>query len=67
MSRSYKKLPITGVTTACSEKQNKQIATRLERRKNRQILKLTEDETQLLAKRDVSNVWGMDKISKPVT
>ena len=64
MSRSYKKTPVTGITTACSEKQDKRIANRLERRKNKQILKLTEDDICLLKKREVSNDWCMDKDGK---
>ena len=64
MSRSYKKAPITSVTTAASEKQDKRLANRLERRKNKQILQTTEDEAFLLKKREVSNVWSMDKDGK---
>jgi hypothetical protein len=64
MSRSRKKTPITGITTATSEKQDKRIANRRERRINRIILQTTGDETQLRLKREISNVWAFDKDGK---
>ncbi len=64
MSRSLKKTPVAGITTATSEKQDKRLANRLERRKNKQLLEMTEDDTSLLLKREVSNVWVMDKDGK---
>ncbi|GAB3235395.1 hypothetical protein GCM10027346_25060 [Hymenobacter seoulensis] len=57
MARSYRRTPKLGVTTAESEKQDKQYANRLLRRKVRQ--------GQLyLTLRDVSNVWAFGKDGK---
>ena len=64
MSRSRKKTPITGITTAESEKKDKRLANRSERRINKWLLKYYQDEAKLRAKREVSNVWGMDKDGK---
>jgi hypothetical protein len=64
MSRSTKKNPFTGITTALSEKQDKREANRKERRINREILDQTKDETKLKATREVSNVWSFGKDGK---
>jgi hypothetical protein len=57
MSRSRRKTPKAGITTADSEKQDKRLANRDLRRKVRQG-KLD------LRVRDVSNVWSFDKDGK---
>ncbi len=64
MSRSWKKRPWTGITTATTEKQEKRLANRRERRINKYLLALTHDETQILLKREVSDVWCMSKDGK---
>ncbi len=64
MSRSYRKTPITGITTAASEKRDKQLANRRLRRRVKQALR-GEPEAQVLPlKREVSDVWTMDKDGK---
>ena len=65
MSRSRKKTPITGITTARSEKQDKRLANRKLRRKTRQVLRCQDlDGWVLPVLREVSNVWCMDKDGK---
>lgn len=64
MSRSRKKNPHSGITTAKSEKQDKRVANRHVRRVNKSLLALTNDETHLQLKREVSDVWCMDKDGK---
>jgi hypothetical protein len=63
LSRSRKKTPITGITTARSEKQDKRLANRKLRRKTRQALRCR-DLDVLPVLREVSNVWCMDKDGK---
>jgi hypothetical protein len=64
MSRSYRQTPIRGLTTAASEKRDKQLANQRLRRVMKQVLK-DEPEAQVLPlKREVSNVWTMDKDGK---
>lgn len=43
MSRSRRKVPVTGVTTASSEKEDKKLAHRRLRRKENQALEAAED------------------------
>lgn len=62
MSRSKKKTKIQGITTAKSEKENKQEANRKLRRIVKQIVKT--QKTDLPQKREVSNVWCFDKDGK---
>jgi hypothetical protein len=64
MSRSRRKLPFTGITTAVSEKEDKRCANRKERRVNRTILHTTGDDTRLRHKRDVGNPWLFAKDGK---
>ena len=64
MSRSRKKNPFVGMTTAKSEKLEKRLANRRERRVNKSLLALTNDGTRLRAKREVSDVWSMSKDGK---
>ena len=63
MSRSRRKTPICGITTAESEKQDKRIANRRLRRKVRAALAV-EPEGVLPALREVSSVWTFDKDGK---
>ncbi len=60
MTRSHKKYPITGITTAESEKKDKQIANRKLRRKIKQ--NVTKEILPL--KREISDIWMMDKDGK---
>ncbi|WP_299216517.1 hypothetical protein [uncultured Dokdonia sp.] len=62
MSRSKKKTKIHGITTATSEKENKQDANRKFRRTIKQ--KVKSEETELPELREVSNVWSFDKDGK---
>lgn len=62
MSRSYRKMPICGITTAESEKQDKQIANRRFRRNTRQLVKAGKEPPFNI--RAVSNVYSFDKDGK---
>jgi len=62
MSRSKKKTKITGITTAESEKEDKQEANRKLRRKTKEILKQGKEELPKL--KEVSNVWSFSKDGK---
>ena len=64
MSRSRRKLPFIGITTAVSEKEDKRFANRKERRVNRNILHTTVDDTLLRHKREVGNPWLFAKDGK---
>ena len=64
MSRSRRKLPFIGITTAVSEKEDKRFANRKERRFNRQTLGATVDQTRLRNKREVGNPWVFAKDGK---
>lgn len=64
MSRSRRKTPISGITTAESEKQDKQIANRRERHRNRQILGCFLDDTLLMHRKQAGNPWLMEKDGK---
>ncbi len=64
MSNSFKKLPIFGISTATSEKQEKRDNNRKLRRKTKQKLKcLTEFDT-LPEMKEISNPWKMGKDGK---
>ncbi len=64
MSKSRKKTSIGGITTSCSEKQDKRIYNRRYRHACKQILN-TNSECELLPHlREYSNVWSMDKDGK---
>ncbi len=64
MSKSRKKTSIGGITTSCSEKQDKRIYNRRYRHACKQILN-TNFECELLPHlREYSNVWSMDKDGK---
>uniref|UniRef100_UPI00404A94AD hypothetical protein n=1 Tax=Flavobacterium sp. TaxID=239 RepID=UPI00404A94AD len=62
MSRSEKKTKIRGITTATSEKENKQDANRKYRRIIKQKVKSKESELPDL--KEISNVWSFDKDGK---
>ena len=62
MSRSEKKNKIRGITTAKSEKENKQEANRKYRRIIKQ--KVKSNESELPEIREISNVWSFDKDGK---
>ncbi|OJJ16962.1 hypothetical protein BKI52_30050 [marine bacterium AO1-C] len=62
MSRSRKKNKIQGITTAKSEKVDKQNANRKFRRIVKQ--KVGINETELPKLRELSNVWGFSKDGK---
>ncbi len=62
MSKSEKKTKIRGITTAKSEKENKQDANRKFRRIIKQKVKSNESELPRI--RELSNVWSFDKDGK---
>ena len=62
MSRSKKKTKIQAITTAKSEKENKQAANRKFRRIVKQ--KVTSEKTEIPQIREISNVWSFDKDGK---
>lgn len=62
MSRSEKKTKIRGITSAKSEKENKQDANRKYRRIVKQ--KVKSNESDLPEIKEVSNVWSFDKDGK---
>ena len=62
MSRSRKKTPKTGITTAESEKDDKRKANRKFRRVTKGQLK--NGDSQFVDKKEVSNVWSFDKDGK---
>ena len=64
MSRSRKKHPFSGITTATSEKQDKRLANRSLRRRIRVMLATDVEVDVLPEMRDVSNIWAMDKDGK---
>jgi hypothetical protein len=65
MSRSKKKHNIGGVTTAPSERDDKNIWHRIFRRKNRAALnKADGEETVFVIEKEVSDPWRMDKDGK---
>jgi hypothetical protein len=63
MSRSFKHTPISGNTYCHSEKDDKRLANRAERRIVRNILDTASDLDNILLpiKREVSDVWGFGK------
>ena len=64
MSRSRRKTPVCGITTAQSEKQDKRIANRRFRRAIRQQMQAEPQVEVLPQRREVSDVWAMDKDGK---
>jgi hypothetical protein len=63
MSRSRRKTPIFGITTARSEKQDKRLANRKLRHAVAGVLHVR-PESVLPTLREVSDVWGFDKDGK---
>ena len=61
MSRSRKKTPITGISSADSEKAEKQANHRRERRRIRQVLGVEPECEVLPHTRELSNPWIMSK------
>jgi len=64
VTRSRKNQPYRPMTTANSEKEDKRIANREERRINRRILDETQDGDMLRITNEVSDPWKMDKDGK---
>jgi hypothetical protein len=64
MTRSRKKTPITGITSAESEKADKTVAHRKERRKVRTVLQVDPESDVLPHTREVSDPWSMAKDGK---
>ena len=64
MSRSRRKTPKTGVTTAASEKREKLAAHRKERRIVRSVLRKDGDSVKFLHRREISDPWNMAKDGK---
>ena len=62
MSRSKKKTKKRAITTATSEKEDKRLANRKIRRKNKTKSKLRDEEYHL--KKELSNVWSFSKDGK---
>ena len=64
MSRSRKTTPIAGNTCASSEKHDKRVANRRDRRANREILYQTHDDTILKDRKASGDPWVMAKDGK---
>lgn len=64
MSRSRRKHPFTGWTKTESEKQDKRLANRVDRRINKEILYKTNDDSQTIPKKVTSNIFDMGKDGK---
>jgi len=62
MSRSLKKTPKNGITTAETEKDNKRKANRKLRRVAK--IQVKKGENEIASKREISNVWSFDKDGK---
>jgi hypothetical protein len=62
MSRSYKKTPIFGHAGCKSEKKDKRISNKAQRRKNKERLDSGED--TFLDKKEVMDIWDMSKDGK---
>ena len=62
MSRSRKKTPVRGRTTAESEKENKRKANRKLRRITK--VQLKKGDAELSTMKETSNVWAFDKDGK---
>lgn len=64
MTRSRKKTPIVGVSTAESEKSDKLLAHRRERKKVRDVLRVEAEPDILPHTHEVSDPWVMAKDGK---
>lgn len=61
MSRSYRKTPIVGITTCRSEKEDKRLANRVVRARNRQRMRVG---LEPLDRRALTDPWSMGKDGK---
>jgi hypothetical protein len=64
MSGSRRKTPISGITTAASEKQDKRLANRRLRRAVKQALHAVDYPEVLPHRRELTNPWTMAKDGK---
>lgn len=64
MANSYRKTPVSGITTARSEKQDKKIWHSRMRAATRTHLRSGRDIDVMPVEREVSNVWSFDKDGK---
>jgi retron-type reverse transcriptase len=64
MSRSHRKTPIAGNTCASSEKLDKRVANRRDRRVNREILNASNDDSRTKDRKTTSDPWVMSKDGK---
>lgn len=64
MSRSRKKTSIGGITSACSEKQDKRRYNRRYRHACKQFLHVSAERGPFPHLREYSNPWAMDKDGK---
>ena len=64
MSRSQKTTPIAGNTCAASEKHDKRVANKRDRRVNREILDGTHDDSFLKNRKITGDPWVMSKDGK---
>jgi hypothetical protein len=64
MARSRKSTPIAGNTCASSEKHDKRVASRRDRRVNREILNGSHDDSLLKNRRATGDPWVMSKDGK---
>jgi hypothetical protein len=64
MSHSRRNTPIRGITSSESERQDKQLAHRRERRRIRAVVQLKPDAEVLPHTRELSNPWAMAKDGK---
>lgn len=62
MSRSLKKTPISGITTAESEKEDKRLANRRHRRVTK--IEVNKGDEVISKLKEVSNVWSFEKDGK---
>jgi hypothetical protein len=64
MSHSRRNTPIRGITSSESERQDKQLAHRRERRRIRAVVQSKPDAAVLPHTRELSNPWAMAKDGK---
>ena len=64
MSRSRRKTPVRGITTSESEKSDKQMAHRRERRLVRVVVHIEPEAELMPHERELSNPWAMAKDGK---
>ncbi|HCR30095.1 MAG TPA: hypothetical protein DIV79_08770 [Opitutae bacterium] len=64
MSGSKKKSPYASITSARSEKADKRLANRRDRRINTNKLRSRGDDENLVDRKSTSNVWTFDKDGK---